>query len=350
MVPLKTIDVAIGIVLLYLLVTFGATAILELISTTRNWRALMLHDAIKNMLSESPLVTVDNVYSHPLVIALCRNKAAPSWIDLTEPFGWHPTKDNSPPSYIPPETFSGAVLDSLMNKALAWKIVSTLDLSPAGAVGVMSALLNAPTLSSPPFTAAALEKDALCSILKTTLTTQGASIQAIRFALEKWFNDTMDRAAGWYKRRTQSFLLMLGLVIAFGCNVSTVTVGRWLWQGDAARQAAVAAAGEYLKLHPQPQQTAGINQSQSGQTQSQIESAVVAGKDIVAADYEISALRSPIGWRAFGLYHSFTSWALEYSVGAIITALAIAMGSSFWFDALQSLLKIRGAGPKPNSR
>jgi hypothetical protein len=37
-------------------------------------------------------------------------------------------------------------------------------------------------------------------------------------------------------------------------------------------------------------------------------------------------------------------------VGCLVSAVAISMGSSFWFDALQSLIKIKGTGPKPVAR
>ena len=70
MVPLKTIDVAIGIAFLYLLITFGASVIVEMISTARNWRAYMLHDTIKNMLGEKSLVSVADIYENPQILAL----------------------------------------------------------------------------------------------------------------------------------------------------------------------------------------------------------------------------------------------------------------------------------------
>jgi len=57
-----------------------------------------------------------------------------------------------------------------------------------------------------------------------------------------------------------------------------------------------------------------------------------------------------MGWQAAKLKTVWTSWILEYLFGGMITAIAISMGSTFWFDAVQSLLKIRGTGPKPSSR
>src|SRR5271166_3629668 len=142
MVPLKTIDVAIGIAFLYLLLTFGASAVVEMFSTTRNWRARMLHDAIKNMLGENALVSATDIYNNPLVLALCRRDAAFSPLDLLEPFGWRPSKCcGTPPSYMPAATFSGAVLETLMNK-----VELTVDeISPDGAIELIRKLLATKT-------------------------------------------------------------------------------------------------------------------------------------------------------------------------------------------------------------
>ncbi len=335
---LKAIDVAIGVAFLYLLLTFGASAVVEIWSTARNWRALMLHDAIRNMLMQGSLVTVDNIYSNPLVLALCRNNAAASPVDLLERYGWRPSKGGTPPSYIPATTFSAAILDTLLNKA-----GSAVDLSPDGAIEAIRGLLKA--RNECPSCTEAHHEDALQSILKTTLATQGASIQAVRFALEKWFTDTMDRTSGWYKRRTQSCLLVIGLVMAFCCNLNTIAVARWLWQGDAARQQAIAAASDYVKSNPLAQKSIPEVSDKAQDTTL----AAIAPR-IIGVEQQVNELQYPIGWRALSLKGRWTSWILEYLFGALITAIAISMGSTFWFDAVQNLLNIRGTGPKPSSR
>ena len=96
--PLKTVDVAIGIAFLYLLLTFVASALVEIVSTICNWRAQMLHDAIENMMCGSQLLCVEQIYDNPLIRTLGRNGAAKSWLDFTEGFGWRP-HGTTPPSY-----------------------------------------------------------------------------------------------------------------------------------------------------------------------------------------------------------------------------------------------------------
>jgi hypothetical protein len=337
----KTVDVVIGVALLYLLLTFVASALLEFISAARNWRALMLHDTIRNMLNDSKLLGVNEVYQSPLVLALGRGDAAKSWVDLLEPFGWHLTSGKTPPSYIPATIFSGAVLEGLMNKA-----AGSFDPSPDGTIDLIRSVLRHPQEAKESDQNGVASQDALRSILETTLATQGASIQAVRFAIEKWFNDTMDRTSGWYKRRTQSCLLLIGIAIAFAFNVDTIGIVRWLWQGDAARLAVVTAATEYVRNNPLPPPVKPSDADKLQDSAPPKDLSVFATR-MVKLDKHISGLQYPIGWPPSepGL-----AWFLQYLLGALITAIAISMGSTFWFDALQNLLKIRATGPKPAAR
>ncbi|MBT1688725.1 hypothetical protein [Dawidia soli] len=45
-----------------------------------------------------------------------------------------------------------------------------------------------------------------------------------RLQLEQWFEDTMNRASGWYKQRIQFTLLIIGLIIAIGFNADTLAI------------------------------------------------------------------------------------------------------------------------------
>jgi hypothetical protein len=338
-VAFKTVDVVIGLALLYLLVTFAASAFVEFLSTARNWRASMLHGAIGNMLENSLILCVNDIYRSPLIWTLSRGHAGKSWVDLLEGFGWQLPGKVTPPSYIPAGTFSGAIIDHLIQER-----EGSFELSPDGTIEMLQDVLKKIKQREANPDQPHGTDDALRAILETTLATQGNSIPAVRFAIEKWFNDTMDRTSGWYKRRTQYCLLLIGLLIAFGLNIDTIGVVRWLWQGDAARQAAVSAANEYVHANPlAPSATTSAKDSQNEKPQNLDQFAT----RVVKLDQQIASLQYPIGWPAaqFGRL-----WFLQYIFGSLITAIAVSMGSTFWFDALQNLLKLRATGPKPGTR
>lgn len=340
MTQLKAIDVGIGLAVFYLVLTFGASALVEMISLARNWRGRILWDAIDNMLTGSPLVSVQDVYNNPLIKALGQNREVKSSrIHRLAWYGWEWTDEGKTsrirrlPSYIPAATFSAAIVEKLI------ELADPVVLSPDEAIKWFRTLLRKEATEENP-RLSLRSGDALRSILETTLVTQGSSIQSVRFSIEKWFNDAMDRTSGWYKRRTQSSLLAIGLIVAFGANLSTVSLARWAWNGDAARQATLAAADDYLRTYS-PADKSGVTGEGKRLTD--------MASEIVKTDQTLFALGFPVGWnRSYMQERNAAFWILEYVAGCLLTAFAISMGSTFWFDALESLVNIRGAGPKPS--
>ena len=79
------------------------------------------------------------------------------------------------------------------------------------------------------------------------LSSAGAKTVAdLRSEIAAWFDESMNRVSGWYRRRTQIIILAIGAVVTVSANASTVHVVRDLWQDDALRysvaQEALAAA------------------------------------------------------------------------------------------------------------
>jgi hypothetical protein len=263
---------------------------------------------------------------------------------LVERVGWHEPRTKIAPSYMPPSVFSAAVLEILMTRS-----ISNKELSLEGFIEASRERVAEEELSPEGFIKALRKRvahangsDALLSILRTTLATQGSSIQAVRLAIEKWFNDSMDRASGWYKRRTQVWLLAFGLLIAMGGHVDTIAISQWLWSGDAARQSVMGAAQSYVD---RGNSTSAATPTADDMTKYFKDVAEQMGD----VDRQITNLQYPIGWYD-PTKNKIRDWSWQFFVGALITAIAISMGSTFWFDALQSLIKIRGAGPKPGGR
>ena len=67
---------------------------------------------------------------------------------------------------------------------------------------------------------------------------------AIRSGLEQWFDDTMARASGAYKRWTKWWLFGIGLLIAIVANASAFHVAERLWADPPTRSAVVSSAGQ----------------------------------------------------------------------------------------------------------
>jgi len=139
------------------------------------------------------------------------------------------------------------------------------------------------------------------------------SLEAFRVNVEHVFDDTMERASGWYKRKVQAMLLVLAAVAVIGLNIDSVHVGTAL-SNDGALRTAVAAQASSARFKGSPSNAAN------------------------AID-RVSQLKVPMGWGA-GTQHS----PLEALPGWIITIAALSLGAPFWFDALSRLARMRGSG------
>ena len=77
----------------------------------------------------------------------------------------------------------------------------------------------------------------------------------VRENIENWFDSSMDRVSGWYKRRAQLTILVVGFFVAITVNVDTITVAKRLSTDKALRESLVAAADAYSKANAQPSAT-----------------------------------------------------------------------------------------------
>jgi hypothetical protein len=279
------LDVAIGLALVYLLLSMICSLLQEGISARLQMRAKTLETGIVNLLSSQKLTLggIDlsaAIYAHPLVKAL-----APA---------------GQKPSYIPSRTFARALLD-LVHQA-------------AGTDGSAPALLQA--------VQALPDGDTKTALMALAHDAYDGVSQARR-NIEHWFDDAMDRVGGWYKRQAQKIMLGIGLALAVGLNVDTTQIARALWRDPVLRQAAVA--------------------------QAEVAAHDTTTPDIAALRGRLQGLDLPLGWPPMWGQDGYDRRVdLAFAiVGWILTAAAISLGAPFWFDALNKLLNLRSAGVRP---
>ena len=60
--------------------------------------------------------------------------------------------------------------------------------------------------------------------------------------IEAWFNDTMDRVSGWYKRKTQVWTVVIAAILTLAANADTLKIARTLWTDPTLRAQLVEKA------------------------------------------------------------------------------------------------------------
>lgn len=311
------LDVAIGLILVYLILSFVSAALRESLEALLKNRQAFLHEGVCELLHDSGLTK--DLYEHPLIGSLYR--------------GTYPAAKtaNKLPSYIPSRNFALALLDMTVRGR------QSAEPLPAGAGGsVMSVTTlrqNIDQLGSPK----------VQRIVLSALDVSAGDLAAVQKALETWFDSGMDRVSGWYKRRSQRILVIIGLMIAALANVDTLRIAKSLYNDSGMRQGVVAMAGSVVKqplpgTTPAPAPAPGAPAGAAPATAPQ----PTAG-DVAAVFAKLDGLRLPIGWPdpAFG-----DQWFMRV-LGWFITGFAISLGAPFWFDLLSKIMTVRGTMKPP---
>ena len=302
------LEVAIGVIFVYLLLSLLSSALSELIESFLKMRSRDLERGITKLLDNPDLAK--DFFDHSLIHAL-----------------------GDRPSYIPARTFSLALWNLVTTKAMEGKAVV------AGVTQDVKAIRD--FLASEDFKKKYGES--ISTSLLTLIDEAGSDINQARANIEGWYNDTMDRVSGWYKRRTHKILILIGLVAAAFLNVDTIGISKALWYNDTLRTSVVAAAESYVKPPTStPQNAAAGNTTEDPEKQ-----AAIARQKISTIRGEIDKLGLPIGWDSSApegdprrFPDSGYGWFLKV-LGIIFTALAVSQGAPFWFDLLNKFIVIR---------
>ncbi len=317
----EMMELAIGMIFIFLLLSLICSAIREIIEARMKMRAVDLEKGIRELLNDpNGTGLTQQLYNHPLIFGLFKGDYTPAAITK----GHYP-RGSTLPSYIPARSFALALMDTVMPAKLATPAAAA---TPSGAAGATPSPLAAAPRGLQPL------RDAIHTIgnpkveqaLMTLVDAAGDDVSKARENIEMWYDSVMNRVTGWYQRRTQVILLFLGLAISIAVNADTVTIANSLMQDKALRGSLVAAAQEYAK------------------TQSQ--SATVSPEARVKKNLEeIQKFGLPVGWNRDDPRTVPTStggWATK-ALGWLLTAIAISLGAPFWFDLLNKFMAARSS-------
>jgi hypothetical protein len=143
----------------------------------------------------------------------------------------------------------------------------------------------------------------------------------------------MARVSGWYKRKTQIILIVIGVVLVPAINANTIAMAERMWKDDTVRSAVVAQAQ--------------ANASAKPATGSQAPSAGQKLTDAADNVDKVVKVGIPMGWRGAAVPHGTSAIAMAIG-GWILTILAISLGAPFWFDTLSRFSRLRSSG-KPET-
>ena len=319
------LDIAIGLVLMYLVLSLVCTSINETISTLASMRARTLRtslvkiidlDDLRRTFYGHGLIETSNPPSAPSTTAAAAAAAAAGKTPPADAAHKPPAPANHP-AYLSGSTFALALIDSL--NAEGTDPATDFDQVKKAASGLGESNVRDLLMSN-----IAVAKD----------------IDTLRTNLATSFDQAMDRVSGEYKRRMKLVSFIVGLLVALAINADSIQVGKALWSDGALRAQMAQGADRIL---------GSATKTICPTATSDVDDVV---KKVQCAE---SALRPlPIGWQLpIAWEFSLTSASVQSFVvklgGLLITAVALMLGAPFWFDLLSKFMKIRGTGEKPEA-
>lgn len=224
-------------------------------------------------------------------------------------------KEGGKPSYVSDANFTSALLHAL--------------LGPQGELS--AAALKARV--------ALLPEGTVRTALESALLEAQGDWNKLRDGIDRWYAHAMDRLSGEYKRFSQFITFAIGLTLAAAFNIDSVALARQLYADPALREQLVSQATEYVAKQQEEQAVPPVAASGASAPETQLREAaqkLKAQRDILVATVP-GASATPVPPKD------------GVKLGWLVTALAGMLGAPFWFDLLQKLTNLRGAGPKPQS-
>ena len=296
MFGIEILEVVIGLVFVFLLLSLLAAALNEIVMGWFYSRGKNLHIALQTMLDDDTDLLCQKFFGHPLIQKLKKRGRAPF------------------PSYI-----SNAYFAKVLTELLAQGQPVTLAAVKRG----LEAL--------PP------ESDTRSVLLGFVYDAED-SLEVFQQTLEMWYQEVMNQASGWYKTKVQRTLFVLGLLISLIFNANTFQIAQKLSIDPEARRAIIEQAYDYMKREERP----------SPVTHERIEQQV---RDLIDEELSLTATALGTGWDHAPTIDLASQAGWQYLgkslLGWVITALAITLGAPFWFDMLNRVMNIREAARKP---
>jgi hypothetical protein len=306
----QIVDTAIGLTFVFVALSLVCSFIQEVIAFALSWRPKLLERGIRSMLQRQPeagddtpgLDFADEVLGSTFITEKVSERAR--------------RRGRRTPSYLTPRTFALALLDTL---AKSENDGALLDKARFRLGRVLP------------------EDHPVRRQIDLLLEEAGGNLDRFQRSVEDWYGDMMDRVSGWYKRRTQLALVVIGITVAGIANADTLEVTSRLWKEDAVRASIVAQASEAVQ----------------GGSLEDLEQRLEERGTVIDG---VKQLDLPIGWNdangrvddldVAGGDDSTLGWLL----GVVLTGLALSFGAPVWFDALNKLSRLRIAGRKPEPR
>lgn len=295
------LDVIIGLSLVYLGAALFVTIVNEYIAQVFGWRAAQLREDLKKLV-DAP-AAVDAL------------KASPALAPFFEGAG---------SSYVDPKVLAqqlvGWARKGATTAATMAEIAKSIDQLPDSKV-----------------------KTQLLALSQTT----SDKVETFVANVSAWADQSLTMMGEAYKKRMQWYSFAIGLGIAIIFNLDTLGMAAHLYRDKEARTAIALAASDFVQKTSKESLDRCVKLKAEERTKDPGCAAVAGLLDGVQLRNETLG-KLPLGWPPQPV-NKVLPLPITVPVGWFLTALAISLGASFWFDFLGKLVNVRHGMRRPQA-
>ena len=162
--------------------------------------------------------------------------------------------------------------------------------------------------------------------------------------VEEFYDSSMDRAGGWYKRKTRGMLLLLALGLCVFLNIDSIKIAT---DALADKQKLNNAVDNISARMPDYQKLNSVSIT---------DSSMVFKSDLAATGDNLKIIKLQYNQTTgytFGYTDFWNEWKNDFwkkLIGIFVTVFALQLGSNFWFDLMNKAVNIRAAGKRPDEK
>jgi len=330
------IDLVVGMIFIYFLLSIISSSAVEMILTGFRIRARVLEEWLITIFDKTIKKTDGSetslgqeIMDHCAVTAL--------------------SKKNKPPSYIDAKNFASALIERITYdptnpKSVAKnldEIITALNNTTALSIELQRALLSY----------AYEARDTYAAFSHKAV----SEVEYFRYKVEHWYDTSMDRVTGTLKTRyAQPLTLMVALLTAVLLNADSIAIAKYLYSSPAFR---IQLADQAYKAARDTSYLQRLNQIKTSPgdsvTLAQVKTDIASTLVNVSTAEAALETSIPLGWSKNEMMNNAGKLSVLKifikTTGLLATILAIFMGAPFWFDLLNKIANVRGTGPKPAS-
>lgn len=343
------LDLVVGIIFIYFLLSIICSSAVELWFSIRNTRGRLLaqwlirifdtqaldSNGIPKIKNGKPVSVGQAIMDHCMVTALSKDGKSGSYMDaqnfvsaLLDKITISPVKTGLNLVQLPPKNLDEYILAIEQSEVISGELKRTI-LSFANAAKISGNILKQiPTTSN---------------IAIDISTTVKSEFDIFREKLENWYDTNQNRLTGTLKRKkVLPSTIIIATVITVGLNANSIAISQYFYDHkQVAKEFADKSLSTLESYKVRVEEIRKLAPQSANATTSLDTNLLKQVKNDIANLKSNIPPALPLGWTDKTVF----DW--KTILGWLATILAISLGAPFWFDILNKIANLRGTGPKP---